>query len=555
MLKTEFLLKDETEISEENFLERKELITELKNMPEDFFSKLRHLQPQVGCLNGCRICSKFAGDKVEFWTEERIRNITAALKYASPQRESDDSIITYDRKEHRNSVIFPYLDNDVGNYPYLDKFVTILKNELGVVTRISSVGFSRYNNLFNEMHQRISSNTIERLGGVRLSFTPYEIGWECRTNKFSQFDYILDMANFLEIYKPYFERNGAGSRESCVEIRYKPLVKNTNVYITEVLSHIVICTENYLWISKNKDIKLHEARIKDPYDHRISLTEESELFWSIDLYSKVNDLEEVKRISHKFIIGDNLCKEYDSAEVYLMKNNDGDYYAINPSITEKGNYGINIYPKTENRNISGYIVTERFFLNALISYKKTLNIEEYQEFPNATWEDVYNVVDICSKTADKNKSIGKIEKYEYICNDILPMINAYISVLQKAGYHPSLFFDYKFSIDTGIICNLGRAINEFCGLTSKENEPLTPAHERNYGKYNSKMTKEGVAWRLSCNYNNTILIEKLNMFDTASETGQVAYRKVIKLNSQTDEIYELLDLKNKYLIPGQRKNG
>ena len=175
-------------------------------------------------------------------------------------------------------------------------------------------------------------------------------------------------------------------------------------------------------------------------------------------------------------------------------------------------------------------------------------------FPNATWFDVYNVIELCKKTACTYRKAGKIEKYEYIINEILPMINAYVSVLQYAGYDASLLFDYKFSIDTGIICNLGRAIKEFCGLTNKENEPLTPTHERNYGMYNSKMTQEGVAWRLSCDYDNSIVIERLNMYDTASERGQVSYRMVIKLESQTDEIYKMSDLSEKYLIPGQRRN-
>lgn len=555
MKKTEFLLMDENQISEQDFLERQRLIVEFKKMPEEFFSKLRHLQPQVGCLNACRICSKLAEPRVEFWTESRLRNIIAALKYASPQKESRTSIVTYDRKEHRNSVVFPYLDNDVGNYPYLDKFINLLKDELGVTTRISSVSFSRHNEQLNKMHCKISQNGSKGLGGVRLSFTPYEIGWECKSSRFSQFDYILDMANFLKIYKPYFEKIGSGSRETCVEIRYKPLVRNAEVYVTEVLSHKVICTENYLLISKYKDIELHESKIKDPYDHKICLTEEPNMFFCIDLYTNVKNIDEVKRISHKFIIGNSMEENYELSEVYLMKNHDGVYYTINPRITENGNYGMNIYPKTEKRKMSGYIITERFFLNALISYKKTKKLKSLDVFPDATWEDVYNVIEICKKTAYSYKVNGKIEKYEYIINEVLPMINAYISVLQEAEYDASMLFDYEFSIDTGIICNLGRAVNEFCGLTSKENEPLTPVHERNYGSYNSKMTKEGVAWRLSCDYDNSIVIEKLNMFDTASEKGQIAYRTVIKLDEQSNEVYKMSDLKTKYLIPGQRQNG
>ena len=88
-------------------------------------------------------------------------------------------------------------------------------------------------------------------------------------------------------------------------------------------------------------------------------------------------------------------------------------------------------------------------------------------------------------------------------------------------------------------------------LTIKENEPVTPIHERNYGMYNSKMKEEGVSWRLSCNYENSIVIEKLNMYDTASVRGQVAERKIIQLNN-LDEIYTSSDLKTMYLVPGER---
>ena len=70
--------------------------------------------------------------------------------------------------------------------------------------------------------------------------------------------------------------------------------------------------------------------------------------------------------------------------------------------------------------------------------------------------------------------------------------------------------------------------------------------------YNSKMSQEGISWRLSCNYDNSIVIEKLNMFDTASEEGQVAERINIKLENKLDEIYTATDLKTMYLVPGQR---
>ena len=549
-MRKEFLLTDEKNISQEDFREREYLVRIFKDMPEEFFSKVRHFQPQIGCLNACRICSKLANARVEFWGESRIRNVIAALKYATPNRKNDESLITYDRYEHRNAVIFPYLDNDIGNYPYLETFIKLAYKELGVTTRISTVSYSRYNTELNEMHRRINSLDENGLGGVRLSFTPYEIGWECSSDKYSRFDYIMDMANILSIYKPYYDKVGAGSRQMCVEIRYKPLVCVKEVKEVEVLGHKVINTGNYLWISKNRDISLKESKIKDPYDHKISLTQDAEEFYSIDLYEYVKNDANLKKVTHKFILGD--LSIFPTVNLYLMRNYDGYYYAINPSIDEVGNYGINIYPKTEKRKFSGYIITERFLVNSIIQYKKTKNLSSMERFENATWSDVYEVISICKSMAHKYANNGKEEKSNYIINEILPMVNAYISSLQIAGYMAKDFFNPEFSIDTGIICNLGRAIHEFKGLTSKEDEPLTPVHERNYGTYNSKMAQEGVAWRLSCNYNNTIVVEKLNMFNTASEEGQVAERKIIQLENKMNELYDANDLQTMYLVPGQR---
>lgn len=549
MSKSKYLLTDEVELCEQDYDEREKLIKEFREMPEEFFSKMRHFQPQIGCLNACEICSKTANARVEFWEERRIRNIIAALKYASPQIKEDYSLITYDRYEHRNGVIFPYLDNDIGNYPYLDLFIRLAFKELGVTTRISTVSYSRYNEELNDMHKRINLLHEDGLGGVRLSFTPYEIGWCSKNATYSQFDYTLDMTNLLEIYKPYYELCGAGSRKMCVELRYKPLVEIERVFETEVLNHKIICVGNYLFIYKQCNVEMREAHIKDPFNHQIILTENATEFYSIETYEEFETVEQLKRTCHKFIIGS--LQDYKISDIYLMSNYEGEYYAINPSITEDGNYGMCIYPRTEIRETSGYVVLERFLVNSIIEFKKTKGLKSLDKFEDATWSDVYNVLNICRKTANKYKTNGQQNKYDYVTEEVLPMVNAYISALQIAGYPAKNFFDSEFTIDTGIICNLGRAIHEFKGLTNKENEPLTPIHERNYGMYNSKMKEEGVSWRLSCNYGNSVVIEKLNMYDTASVRGQVAERKIIQLEA-LDEIYTSSDLKTMYLVPGER---
>ena len=197
----QFLLSCENSISEENFAERKKIIKELQKMPDEFFAKLRHFQPQVGCINCCSICSKKAGSNISFWNVDRIKNVVASLKYCSPHKTNPR--IVWDRNSHRNGVIFSYLDNDVGNYYYLYEFINLCYKELGVKTRISTVGYSRHNNTIQNMHKKIALLN-DALGGVRLSFTPYELGW-CSNNKdkFSKDEYEKDIANFLITYKEY----------------------------------------------------------------------------------------------------------------------------------------------------------------------------------------------------------------------------------------------------------------------------------------------------------------------------------------------------------------
>lgn len=540
-----FLLSDEKNISQENMQERVKIYNEIKDLPESFFSKLRHFQPQIGCLNACKICSKYASTNMAYWTESRQRNIISAIKVASYKFRKEKPFIVWDRPEHRNGVIFSYLDNDIGNYYYLKSFVKLCYEELGVETRISTVGYSRYNERLNKMHKEInSSDLLPSLGGVRLSFTPYECGWVCSNNqKYSRKDYMEDIANFLKIYKPYYEYAGSGSREFCVELRYKPLVAKSDVYIFNYNEHFVISSSNYLYISKERNIKFNIAHISDPFNHSIVLDQKPQEFIYIDLTFIPNSVDELIQYLDTLDINSQVDKEV--VDVYKMENRDGEYYSINPSLINKCNYGINFYPLTKNRISSGYIVVERFLLNAMAELKK-----QKQKENNFTWEDVNEVLNICRKNANDYKALNKVEKSNYILKELLPIVGVYVSALKKANYTPNEFFDKNFTIDTGIICNLGRALSEFGGLTRLENEPLTPTHERNYGIHNSKMKQEDTAWRISCDYNNEIIIEKLELKNTATENGQTSYKKKIKLDNK-DELLNFNSLKNVTLIPGQ----
>ena len=539
----EFLLSDEKEISLEDLEIRKKLYQEFMDLPENFVSKMRHLQPQVGCFNNCSFCSKFSVCKSEYWSLPSLRNVISALKYTSRNYTKDDLLLAWDRREHRVGVIFPYLNNDISAYPYLDNFIALCYRELGVRTRISTVGFSRHNKELNDMHKRICADGLMcALGGVRLSLSQYGRVWEEENGKNSIEEYTKDLANFLSIYRPYYDEFGSGSRKMCCELRFNPLVEKSKVIQTEFNGKFVLAVSNYLYISKNDNVQFEECFIDDPYNHALSFTREGVPFSEYPLPFMVEN----ERDLLQYLESENL-EAIREVEVYLFKNKDGIYYSIDPKLTEEGNFGLHIYPETDIRKISGYIVTERFFLNALYNFKKRRGLTLKDLVLDSTFDDCYEVIDILKEYSKYYHEVGKEEKSVYIMEHIVPLIEVYIQALKEAGYSSDVFFDKNFTIDTGMICNLGRAINLFGGITKFVNEPLTPIHERNYGRHCSTMKQENYVWLLGCDFNNNLLIEKLDLFNTASVEGQVSIKKKIEIPNFNQKI----DENSKYLYPGE----
>ena len=545
MNKMNFLLQDEDSISSKDLEIRSKLYDRFMNLPKEFVSKMRHLQPQIGCFNNCGFCSKFSVCKSEYWEEESLRNIIAALKCTAQQYTSKETLLAWERTEHRVGVVFPYLNNDVGSYPYLDRYIDLVFRELGTRTRISTVGFSRHNEELNRIHKRINSSALLfALAGVRLSISQYGRVWEEPNKNNSIEEYIKDISNFLKIYRPYFDMFGSGSRKMCVELRYNPLVANANVLDFVMDGKRVIATGNYLYISNNKDVEFKVSHIVNAFVHALRISEEPIIFKEYNLPFEVKDEKELK----DYINNNKLAFEKE-VEIYLFENKDGKYYSVDPKIKDNGNYGINIYPLTEVRKKSGYIVTERFLLNAIVKFKSKWNLNLRDKYTNATWKDVNKVLDICRGEIKYYNSKGKKDKAKYIEEHIIPVVSNYVEALKGAGYPADCFFDSKFTIDTGTICNLGRAVALFKGLTSFVNEPLTPAHERNYGRRCSTMKEENQVWLLACGYNNTIDIESLDLFKTASVEGQVSYHETISL----EDFNKKIDENEKYLYPGLKE--
>jgi len=545
MNKMNFLLQDEENISSRDMEIRTQLYDRFMNLPKEFVSKMRHLQPQIGCFNNCGFCSKFSVCKSEYWNEESLRNIISALRVTAQQYTSEDVLLAWERNEHRVGVIFPYLNNDVGSYPFLDKYIDLVFRELGARTRISTVGYSRHNEELNRIHKKINSSALlYALAGVRLSISQYGRVWEEPGKNNSLEEYIKDLSNFLKIYRPYFDMFGSGPRKMCVELRYNPLVVNAKVLDFEYNGKRVIATGNYMFISKEKDVEFKVSHIVNAFVHALRISEDPIMFKEYNLPFEVDD----EKVLKEYIKHHKLAFEKE-VEVYMFENKDGKYYAVDPKIKDNGNYGFNIYPKTDIRQKSGYLVTERFLLNALVKFKSKWNMGLRDKYTKATWKDVYKVLDICKDEIKYYNSKGKNDKAKYIEEHVLPVVSNYVEALKGAKYPADCFFDAKFTIDTGTICNLGRAISLFKGLTNFVNEPLTPAHERNYGRRCSTMKEENQVWLLACGYNNTIDIESLDLFKTASVEGQVSYKETININDFNQRINE----DGLYLYPGVKE--
>ena len=330
----------------------------------------------------------------------------------------------------------------------------------------------------------------------------------------------------------------------CVEVRYNTLVINSDVFEFIYKNKLVICTGNYLFVSVDNNVELEETYITDPYKHSLNLSNNGVKFKEYNLDFKANLKEEIINYLDK----GKLVEERE-VEVYLFNNRDGKYFAINPRLTDEGNYSMNIYPVTDIRKKSGYIITERFLLNALYNFKKKNGCELRDNLLNTSYEDTYEVINILKEYSKYYEEIHKTEKSEYIKNNIIPVLEVYIKALKKANYSSDVFFNKNFTIDTGMICNLGRALAYFKGLTNFVNEPLTPIHERNYGRHCSTMKEENCVWLLGCDFDNTIVVEKLDLFNTASTKGQLSYKKSIKIDGFNEKILD----SSKYLYPGEVK--
>ena len=508
-------------VSEDDRIIRDQFIKDLKNLPKEIIINLRELQVESGCFNQCSFCGVSAGKIVFRLNKNALANLFAGVKFVALQiAELDDSLsedgvlsdefkmpkvglVGYGSKKRRVGAIYPYEDNDVTSYPFLDQYVKFAFEDLGVKTRITTVGYSRANEELQKMNENLNRSHLNHIEALRFSFTPYTFGWITENNKIaSRANFIEDLANTLKTYKPmvnYLLNNGS---EASLEFRFRSLICGNVELIERIISKKhVIHVGPYLLISISDHSPFTKSVIDGKTRHSIKIDGKSRRYFMFisDSISDGNVWLDItkKLIDSNFDFGKKMEKEFEIKEInlFMFENYDGIYYSANPIMDEDGLFAKHFYPKTERRPCSGYIDSERYFLNILLAYKKQKNIKKMELFEQASFSDVDKVVILLRKEAEYRNKFD-VTASNYIKTEILPLVEGYVIALRTAGYEARYFFNPYFTINAGSIRNLGRAFFEYKLLASKPEMVVTSEHESRYGR-NSFFAEEGKIWRIA----------------------------------------------------------
>jgi hypothetical protein len=558
---------------------RKLLVEQLLALPREALETMRHFQTQVGCLNRCSFCSQSAGTTL--WNMSRIdlANLVAALKTVGLEWARADGQVCPEpldstgvfsqhfvmplhglignKRKDRPGVIYCYLDNDPASYPYLDDMVQWLHEDLGVQVRIATVGYSRRNPKIQVMHARISNTLMSAIAGLRLSFSPYTYGWAQaaeRTGAATRDDFERDVATMMDTYRSTYLSERKGRKGACVELRFRPLVAITAVEVREVHGHLVIHSGPYFVMQKTAKRNLGVASITDAKSHGTELSLPGEPCWVIYGSEKVIREEAdwlIASLQQETMLPATLqCRD---ALIHRLQNEDGEYFAVDAERQPSGVTAKYFYPKTEKRPSSGYIDGERYLLNLLIQAKVAGK--------NQTWADIEGIISSLYELA-YTLVYNDPTASTYIREQIIELVKSYVRVLRLADYPPTAFFDKDLSVETGHICNLGRAYHEYKAIASRPDLPLTPNHERAFG-LTGELSEEGHTWRLAvtpvlgassttnaCGERNTyrdspsILVERLDLAMTATPEGQSMERFFLKI-----EKIEKITIRDSQIFP------
>lgn len=431
-------------LKDEEFLSKAEMEKRLQlgrmivaNFPPNIFEQLSVWQPSVGCLNRCSFCSQEAGTQLRMLDGKSIRTIAGAFRYAA--REWNIPSITY-KRSYKPGILFPYLDNDIGSYPYLLDYLAAA-DSLNVRVRISTIGWSRKNKRLNKMHENIVQNYSRVLAGVRFSLTSYSSGWFTNRPEF-----VKDFINALQIYRPLIRLNDPeGNSGACIDIDFKPDIAACPIDRIEAGKWKVICGDSYNLVMDAKE----------------TLNAACDSYLVI---GNMNVMQAVEMIENH--IAAQTANHFPPACVMngrtvLLKNEDGIYYGFYPKESGHVTDGIFFFPSSENRK--GGIF-------------------------NACWP-LRELKDYIGKQDNLKTSYAKIRKMcqnfmvfeghaqhrrKYLQESFFPMFSALCDIMEAVGFPAETLFDRMIVRDRGMIRNSGRAYYEFKRIASGSNIMVVP---------------------------------------------------------------------------------
>ncbi|WP_219510901.1 hypothetical protein [Nonomuraea ceibae] len=216
---------------------------QLRDLPEEAFTRLQYLAPAVGCFNRCAFCSQAAGRDVWPFTEHGLTAFVTTLADVAAERDLQIA----SGRIHRPRVLFPYLDNDIASYPHLDTYAALARDVLGVRFRVSTVGYSARSEPLQAVHQRLVNELGDVLDGIRFSISPYTIGYAGRGVGMSRQAYSEDLAAALATYRPLLDRLGHGAATAACELRFAPLLGLGELIDTHIDGrHVLSCGPHLL---------------------------------------------------------------------------------------------------------------------------------------------------------------------------------------------------------------------------------------------------------------------------------------------------------------------
>jgi hypothetical protein len=431
----EFLLCDEKDLPMEEYNRRvrfSQLLIE--NVPHEVFENLSVFQPSVGCLNLCSFCSQESGPLIRFLDGSSIRTLAGGIRGAIHQL--NIPFVSCNR-EYKHGVIFPYLDNDIGSYPYLLDYLIAMAS-LGLKTRISTVGWSRHNYKLKQMHNEIVNNYQYTLSGIRFSLTPYTVGFKTNPDEF-----IIDFTSSLSIYLPLLGRKDSSG--ACIDICCKPDIITGSVIVQHAGGCMTVRCGEYLLIVRMDNLRSPATAIQI-----IGTLNESDNPF-IEQMIRTWKISEIK---------ESIVVEVGSFLPFI--NEDGPYYAFIPSVASDNTDGVFYYLQTKKRD-SG-VMDARWPLRVLQS-------DEIIQPDSFT--DYVRIEQICELHVLNTKRYST-RRAEYLSKQLLPLVKKLCKIFSLMGVEPKRIFNKDFIRDRGIIRNSGRAYSEFRKIASSPNIMVVP---------------------------------------------------------------------------------